>query len=137
MEPSDAEQTAIEEGLAMLREGRFFDAHERFEEVFRNARGDTRTLFHALAQLAAAYHQLAQGRARAFVRTWEKARCKFESLGALSHTFAHEVETFRAKIGAGADTPRFLPVEELPPREHWPCPRDLLPFVSATRPSTL
>jgi hypothetical protein len=121
----------ITRGLALLREGRFFDAHECFEDAWRISLGHERTLFHALAQLSACYHQLALGRAQAAVRTWLKAREKLAAIGALSTEYQRGVEAFWARIGAGLEGPRRIAVEHLPPRDEWPLPEYLLPFVSA------
>jgi hypothetical protein len=129
-------------GLRLLREGRFFAAHECFEEAWRRA-GEAggsapeqnidqeRTFMHALAQLAASYHQLTLGRARASVRTWLKARDKLVTLGALSSDYQLTVEAFWARLALTAEAPRSIRLEDLPARETWPCPEYLLAFVNA------
>lgn len=111
----------IGEGLALLSQGHFMSAHERFEDKWRISVGRNRTLFHALAQLAASYHQLAQGRARASVRTWLKARAKLESIGAVSSAFQSDVETFFRGLGVSEEGPRFIDARCLPPIAEWPC----------------
>jgi|GEM_PF-5178884 len=121
----------ITRGVAMLREGAFMHAHECFEEAWREAVSDERTVLHALAQLAACHHQLAQGRAQAAVRTWLKARDKLAKVGALPPDLQRSMEAFHRSLGVSASGPRFLDVERLPPFERWPCPRELPPFVSA------
>lgn len=113
----------IQLGLSMLSEGHFMSAHERFEDAWRSAEGRERTLFHALAQLAASYQQLAQGRARASVRTWEKACAKLESISALPSAFRSEVETFFQRLHVNNEGPRFIDAQCLPPVAEWPCPK--------------
>jgi hypothetical protein len=122
-------ETLITLGLAMLREGAFMHAHEHFERCWRTSLADERTLFHALAQLAASHYQLAQGRARAAVRSWQKARTKLAAVGALAPEFQQAMETFHAALEIGEEGPRFLDVKRLPPFEGWPCPRRLPPFL--------
>jgi hypothetical protein len=125
-----ATQTAITQGIALLREGSFLHAHECFEDAWRNSVCSERTYFHALAQLAASHYQLAQGRARAAVRTWLKARDKLAKIGALSPELQRSMDTFHGTLGLSESEPRFIDVKRLPPVEQWPCPEDMLPFVS-------
>src|SRR4051794_4132835 len=106
-------------GLSLLREGQFFVAHECFADSWRISIGNERTLFHALAQLAAVYHQLALGRARAAVRTWLKARDKLAAIGALSIEYQRDMEAFWTRIAATAEGPRFIATGTLPQREEW------------------
>jgi hypothetical protein len=129
-------QSVITRGLSLLRDGQFFVAHECFEDAWRAASGAERTLLHALAQLAATYHQLALGRARAAVRTWDKASRKLASIGALPPAFSREIEIFLKQVGAAPETARFLDVSRLPAPEGWPRPEYLLPFVSVGPGST-
>jgi hypothetical protein len=124
-------KSVITQGVALLREGAFMAAHECFEAAWRDAVASERTLLHALAQLAASHHQLARGRARAAVRTWLKARAKLAAVGALSPAYQRSVETFYESLQISAESPRFIEEKRLPPFEQWPCPSDLLPFVSS------
>jgi hypothetical protein len=124
-------QDAISHGLALLCAGEFFAAHECFEHAWRGARDEERTLMHALAQLAASYHQLTLGRSRAAVRTWHKACEKLSAIDALSCDYQRAVEAFWLGLGVTAEAPRSLPVEELPERASWPCPEYLRVFVRA------
>ena len=124
-------RAATARGLALLRAGDFFEAHECFEEVWRSARDEERMLMHALAQLAASYHQLSLGRARASLRTWLKARDKLATLGALSSDYQRAVEAFWARLSLSAEPPHRISVVDLAGREEWPCPDYLLLFVSS------
>jgi hypothetical protein len=120
---------ATARGLALLSTGEFFAAHECFEDAWRGARDEERTLMHALTQLAASYHQLTLGRSRAAVRTWHKACAKLSAINALSCDYQRAVEAFWAGLGATAEAPRSIRVEDLPERASWPRPEYLRAFV--------
>ncbi len=68
-------------GLALYRDGRFFEAHEAWEDGWRLARGDERRLLHGLIQLAAAHVQLDRGVLEGAARLLRKASLKLEPLG--------------------------------------------------------
>jgi len=125
--PGDAggEAEALARGLELLRRGLFFEAHERFEDRWRVARGSARTLFHGLAQLAASYHQLDRGRARAAARTWEKARRKLVAVDALPSGFDDAVRTLFAAVDATPEGPHSVDPGRLPSRDAWPVPDGL------------
>jgi tetratricopeptide (TPR) repeat protein len=122
---------ATQRGLSLLGAGEFFAAHEYFEQAWQGARDAERTLLHALAQLAASYHQLTLGRARAALRTWLKACDKLAAIDALAPDYQHAVADFWARLGVTAEGPRSLPIEDLPARESWPRPEYLRAFVAA------
>lgn len=50
---------ALERGRELYVAGRFFDAHEVWEEAWREEHGAMRRLLHGLIQVAAAYHKMA------------------------------------------------------------------------------
>jgi hypothetical protein len=108
--------------MISMQSGRFFEAHELLEELFKACSGDGRLLFHGLAQIAAAHHQLTLGRARAAVRTWNKARRKLESVGMLSASYADAMDAFYARLGIDLDGPRFLDLGLLGPPQSFPLP---------------
>jgi uncharacterized protein len=58
----------IARGRAAFEEGRFFEAHELWEEVWRELEGEERRLVQGLIQIAAALHHRAQGRPRPAAR---------------------------------------------------------------------
>lgn len=118
-------------GLSLLREGRYFEAHECFEEVWHSSLAEQRTLMHALAQLSASYHQLALGRARAAVRTWLKACDKLAAIDALSSDYRRSVEAFWLRLEITSEAPGSIRVESLPAPEGWPIPEYLLALVAA------
>lgn len=116
----------VSHGLSLLRSGAFFAAHEKFEDGFRAARGDARRELRALAQLAAAYHQLELGRARASRSTFRKALAQLEGVPSCGPGYAARLDAFFAALGVSAEGPRFLDPKGLPPREAWPYPDDRL-----------
>jgi uncharacterized protein (TIGR00369 family) len=113
-------------GVRLLELDMPFEAHECFEEVFRQTHGATRTLFRAMTQVSAAYHQLRLGRARAARSTLKKACRNLELVDLLSDTFQLRVEALLRACGADEGCPRFIevPVHGL---TSWPVPDGLPP----------
>lgn len=64
---------ALEEGLALMRAERWFDAHEAFEEEWREAPAEERDFLQGLVHVTVAWHHAAQGNARGAVGQLEKA----------------------------------------------------------------
>lgn len=60
MKPSEAEKK-FREGLDQFNHGRFFDAHETWEEIWLPAPEPERTFLQGLIQLAAAFHHSTRG----------------------------------------------------------------------------
>jgi len=54
----DDEETHLEHGIALFNSGKFWEAHEAWEEIWKNHPEDGRFFIQGLIQLAAAYHQL-------------------------------------------------------------------------------
>jgi len=52
------EQAHLERGIALFNSGKFWEAHEAWEEIWMNHPEDGRFFIQGLIQLAAAYHQL-------------------------------------------------------------------------------
>ena len=53
----DAEvRSLLREGVDVFNEGRFFDSHEYFEEIWRSTNPEPRDLFQGLVQVAAGLH---------------------------------------------------------------------------------
>ena len=52
------EQAQLEHGIALFNSGRFWHAHEAWEDIWMNHPEDGRFFIQGLIQLAAAYHQL-------------------------------------------------------------------------------
>ena len=68
-----AEAVRIAEGLALVREGRGFDAHELFEELWRAADPPERDLYQGLVHVAVATYQDGRGNEVGRTRQLEKA----------------------------------------------------------------
>ena len=63
----------IAEGLALVRAGRGFDAHELFEELWKAAEPSERDLYQGLVHVAVATYQDGRGNAVGRTRQLEKA----------------------------------------------------------------
>ncbi|MHB8418311.1 MAG: DUF309 domain-containing protein [Myxococcales bacterium] len=68
-------------GLALYRGGRYFDAHEVWEDRWRLSHGDERRLLHGLIQLAAAQVQFRRGVHHGAARLLHKALAQLAPLG--------------------------------------------------------
>ena len=53
---------AFERGLGLIREGRFFEAHEQLELAWRAAAADERDFYQGLVHVAVAWYQAGRGR---------------------------------------------------------------------------
>ena len=66
-------EEAFERGLAEIRAGRFFEAHEELEQAWRAAAAEERDFFQGLVHVAVAWYQAGRGRPVATARQLEKA----------------------------------------------------------------
>jgi uncharacterized protein len=66
-------EAAFKRGLAEIRAGRFFEAHEELEEAWRAAPAEERDFFQGLVHVAVAWYQAGRGRPVATGRQLEKA----------------------------------------------------------------
>ena len=66
-------EAAFKRGLAAIREGRYFEAHEELEEAWRAAPSEERDFFQGLVHVAVAWYQAGRGRPVATGRQLEKA----------------------------------------------------------------
>lgn len=57
----DALRSSLTRGVALFNEGRFWHAHEAWEEAWLVSQGDLRQFLQGLIQLAAAYHHVQRG----------------------------------------------------------------------------
>lgn len=71
---------AVEEGIRLFNNRKFFEAHEALEAVWLHSQGDERSLLHGLIQVAAAFHHQQRGNIRGFRRVFEKGVGKLEGL---------------------------------------------------------
>jgi predicted metal-dependent hydrolase len=76
----EARARFFQEGIELFNSGRFFDAHEAWEEIWRSTTPEPRDLFQGLIQVAAALHQfLDLHRNEAPRRTLAKARRRLDA----------------------------------------------------------
>jgi predicted metal-dependent hydrolase len=68
-----AEEERLELGLELIRSGRFFEAHEELELVWRAAGAAERDFYQGLVHVAVAWYQAERGRPVATARQLEKA----------------------------------------------------------------
>jgi uncharacterized protein len=69
----------LSEGVSRFNSGRFWDAHESWEEVWLGAEPPEKTFIQGLIQLAAAYHHFQRGTLSGGVRLVEAALEKLQS----------------------------------------------------------
>ena len=72
----------LERGRTLFNAGRYFDAHEAWEEVWLTERGDARLLLQGLIQVAAGCHKAGQGKAEGCARLLAAGLEKLEPLAA-------------------------------------------------------
>lgn len=95
-------------GAGLFDSGRFFDAHEVWEEAWREATDpDERLFFQGMIQVAAAFHKLlVMGSAASAVRLAERGLAKLDRLDGAPHgvdlaRFRDEVRLVAAAIALG------------------------------------
>ena len=106
----------LEPGRAAFNRGAFFEAHELWEDVWRDLAGDQRNLVQGLIQIAAGLHHLQHGRQRPAARVLARAVQKLSLAGVTPasdrppladiDTLVHDVERLLTDLEAdGASTP--------------------------------
>ncbi len=73
---ADERRRLLALGCEAFEQGAFFEAHERWEDAWRASSGAERAVFHALVQLAVAFHKLDEGRTHVALRFFDKALAK-------------------------------------------------------------
>lgn len=84
--PADpgATRHALEEGCRRFDAGRYFEAHEVWEDAWRVEGGEVRQLLQGLIQVAAGFHKgLVQGRPEGMVRLLTAGLTRLEAVGGL------------------------------------------------------
>jgi uncharacterized protein len=104
------------QGVELFNAGEFYECHEVLEELWLAARGDERTLLHALIQSAAALHHLQNGNRKGAAGVYSRASRKLEVLpprllGLDTRGFARELAEFfdaatTASCAAGPEWPK-------------------------------
>ena len=109
----------LERGRALFNEGRYFDAHEVWEEAWLTERGDVRLLLQGLIQVAAGCHKAGQGKAEGCARLLAAGLEKLEPLAAAYgiEDFARELKLVHARaLGwVRGPAPEAGPIPALPP----------------------
>jgi Domain of unknown function (DUF309) len=78
----DAEEMAgLAQGVADFRLGRYFEAHDAWEDVWRELSGRRRLFWQAMIQLAVGTHHWNNGNRRGCQSVWNKALDKCDALG--------------------------------------------------------
>jgi uncharacterized protein len=93
----------LEEGRAAFNRGEFFEAHERWEDVWRVLAGAERSFVQGLIQVAAALHHLQAGRQNPALRLMRKGLVKLSGRAAwpaLDRPVDHLVQQVRDLVAA-------------------------------------
>jgi len=78
----EAEEIAgLQQGMADFRHGLYFEAHDAWEEVWRDLSGRRRVFWQAMIQLAVGTHHWNNGNRRGCQSVWNKALNKCDALG--------------------------------------------------------
>lgn len=72
----------LEQGLQAARAGDYFEAHEHWEDAWRQMSGASRTFWQAMIQLVVALVHLERGNPRGFARLCSKALARCQQLEA-------------------------------------------------------
>jgi uncharacterized protein len=107
-------EAAFKRGLAAIRAGRYFEAHEELEEAWRAAPAEERDFFQGLVHFAVAWYQAGRGRPVATGRQLEKAARRLGSFapahrGVDVDDVLAQVQAAQERVAAGSldlDAPR-------------------------------
>lgn len=124
---------AIAEGIGLIRERQWFEAHEVLEVPWRAADGPLKCCLHALIQAAVSLEHLRRGNPRGAWGQWGKARAKLDALPAVMLGVAiadwrAALAAFYARIDIDERARRAVAREPmdglppLPPVADWPLP---------------
>jgi predicted metal-dependent hydrolase len=109
----------VERGRALFNAGSFFEAHEQWEDAWREARGEARIFLQGLIQIAAGFYKAGQQKPGACARLLEAGLEKLEHANAAGRlaTFASQVRAALARAHAwqSGDEDGLGPVPVLPP----------------------
>jgi uncharacterized protein len=110
----------FEEGIELFNQGRFFDCHESWEEVWKQAHGAEKLFYQGLIQAAVAILHAQRGNRDGARSLYAKARAKLDSIApehmglAIGRLRDDLAEFFETALSEQA-RPRALP---RPPRLH-------------------
>ncbi len=98
--------TRFAEGIELFNQGKFFEAHEVWEQVWKTAVGSEKVFYQGLIQVAAALLHAQRGNHRGAVSVYAKSRPKLDQFPAVCMKielalFRSELAHYFAKTGAG------------------------------------
>jgi hypothetical protein len=97
-------RVALAEGCRRFDAGRFFDAHEIWEDAWRVETGSRRLAMQGLIQIAAGFHKgLVQGRPAGMARLLAAGLGKLEASGGIGGL---DLAAFRAEVTRWGDAAR-------------------------------
>ncbi len=80
--PLDPQEiSSLRQGMAQFRAGDYFEAHDDWEEVWRELSGRRRLFWQAMIQLAVGTHHWENGNQRGCKSVWNKALQKCDDVG--------------------------------------------------------
>ena len=124
---------AIAEGIRLIGERQWFEAHEVLEVPWRAAEGQLKCCLHALIQAAVSLEHLRRGNPRGAWGQWGKARAKMDTLPTVMLVVAvadwrDSLAEFYARIDIDERSRRVVARQSmdglppLPPVVDWPLP---------------
>jgi predicted metal-dependent hydrolase len=104
----------LEPGLGLIREGRFFEAHEELELLWRASDASERDFYQGLVHVAVAWYQAGRGRPVATASQLDKAARRLEAF-APEHRGV-DVADVLAQVAAAREIVRGGSLDLEPPR---------------------
>jgi hypothetical protein len=92
--------TSLQRGIELFNSHRFWEAHEAWEEIWLEAKGNEKTFLQGLIQVAAAYHHISRGTNRGAIRLFAAGLSK------LALTAVHFSEISVVEVVASAQQHR-------------------------------
>ena len=91
-------------GLELIRQGRYFEAHEELELVWRAAEADERDFYQGLVHVAVAWYQAGRGRPVATASQLDKATRRLAAFAPAHHGV--DVTSVLAQVAAAREIVR-------------------------------
>jgi uncharacterized protein len=110
--------SGYDEGLALIRSGRYFEAHEELETAWRTAPPEERDFLQGLVHVAVAWYQAGRGNRNGCSRQLEKAARRLAPYGATHRGL--DVRAVLASVTKAQETVETGSLELEPPRVQGP-----------------